>query len=160
MSRQTFAAPTILTTLLLVALPAPSAAQHRGPSCPVPSSAHPVIQAAVDDPACSQITLAAGGYDEAVVITRGLSLNGPATAVATVRGQVVVTGAADLVSLADLELESGCPVPLSVERSAGVEASGLEVSRPPGEPCLPATIVLFSAGFETGDTTEWTTQVP
>ena len=45
-------------------------------TCSVPSGAHPTIQSAVNDPGCTTINVAAGTYNENVVIPRTLTLNG------------------------------------------------------------------------------------
>jgi hypothetical protein len=47
--------------------------------CPVPSLSHVTIQAAVDDPACTEIEVAAGTFIESVVIPRDLVLRGAST---------------------------------------------------------------------------------
>src|SRR5207245_7566611 len=50
-------------------------AQAVGP-CTVPSVAYPTIQSAVNDSACNPINVAAGLYNEQVMITRTVTLDG------------------------------------------------------------------------------------
>ncbi|HKP92440.1 MAG TPA: hypothetical protein VJS88_00980, partial [Chthoniobacterales bacterium] len=63
-------------SLLIGAILAAQSAAALAAVCSVPSAGYPTIQAAVDDPTCTTITVAPGIYSENVSIPRSLTLNG------------------------------------------------------------------------------------
>lgn len=65
-----------LLAVLVGAFLASSAPALAAAPCSVPSIAYPTIQAAVNDPNCNPINVAAGPYMENVVISRAVTLDG------------------------------------------------------------------------------------
>lgn len=132
-------------------------------SCSVPGS-HGTVLAAVEDPSCTQIALAAQVYDESVAIARSLSLAGPSGAAATLRGLLRIEGAGTLVTVSALRIENGCqPEAMIVEGSSEVETDGVTVVNSTDLPC-PATVPgdsdIFADDFELGDTSKWSAVKP
>ena len=133
-----------------------------GATCTVPSGIHPTIQAAVDDTGCTEIELAGQTYAESVDIGRSLSLSGVSSATSIIAGQVGVTGAATVVSLADLTVDgagvavAGCfAAAVSAGGGAQVLAGNLVVLNAVGSGCP-----LFGDGFESGSTGAWSAVMP
>lgn len=124
--------------------------------CPVPSASHATLQAAVDDPACTEITLTGQVYPGSVVIGRSLTVTGVASAATTIQGQVRVTAG-------DVVLEALC-VDTSSPALAGRFAAALEVAG--GASAGGADLVvrhramLFGDGFESGTTGGWSATAP
>lgn len=115
-------------------------------NCTVPGT-HPTIQAAVDDPGCSDIGLSDQTYFELLAIDRSLSLFGPSGGAATVIGQVNVTGGATIAMLDDFRIESGCADgALRLFGGARITVSGMQVAHVSGTPCVLGFI--FEDGFE------------
>ncbi|MCP4663725.1 MAG: hypothetical protein GY856_50720 [bacterium] len=128
-----------------------------GPSgaCSVPGT-HAKIQAAIDDAACTTITLQTQTYAESVTVARSLTLAGPSGSPATVQGLVLVVGAGTDVQLSDLRVENGCTGgALQVHSGAQVDGSRVEAVRSAALPCPPLASQLFADGFESGDTSAW-----
>jgi len=126
--------------------------------CTVPGT-HAVIQAAIDDPGCTVIELASQTYDESIHLPRSLTLAGPGAGGAVVAGLAQVVGGGTAVTLVDLAVRNGCPQgALRVHGGAQVTGTNLEVERSEALPCPPS--VLFEDGFESGDTSAWSTTVP
>jgi hypothetical protein len=130
--------------------------------CLVPSGSHPTIQAAVDDPTCTEVVLAAQVFVESVTVDRSLQLRGARSAATTVEGRVVVEGATTQVQLGQMTVDAGAPSVAgcygeALESSGGARVSGsdLKVRNADGDGCL-----LFRDGFESGGTTAWSTTVP
>jgi len=139
---------TALVIAAALALLAPGTSA-RAATCTVPSGAHPTIQAAVDDPVCTEIEVAAGLYEESPVIDRHLSLAGASSATTTIGGQVEVDGAA--VDLADLTIVGGGGgFSEALWAHSGAEVSAADVLVVAGG--APA---FFADGFESGDTSGW-----
>jgi hypothetical protein len=144
--------------LLVVCLLAAGASPVAAGVCTVPGT-HASIQAAIDDPACTQVDLAAQTYDESIHVPRSLTLAGPGAGGAVVEGLAQVVGAGTTVTFADLAVRNGCDVAsLRVLGGAQVSGSNLEVEHSEALPCPPSTI--FEDGFESGDTSAWATTVP
>lgn len=118
----------------------------RAGACTVPGT-HPSIQAAVDDPACSDIELSNQSYFELLDIDRSLSLFGPPAGDATVIGQVNVSGGATMAILNDFRIESGCANgALRIFGGARMTGSGMQVAHISGTPC--GVELIFEDGFE------------
>jgi hypothetical protein len=141
----------LLSALLLT--PVPLAAGV----CQVPA-AHPTIQAAVDDPLCTDIVVAAGSYSESIQVERPLILRG-AGASTVLGGFLRAVGAGTAVSLIDLTVQNGCPL-RSLSAADGGTLSGLAVTVTASSalPCPEGP--LFADGFESGDTSAWSATVP
>jgi hypothetical protein len=129
-------------------------------NCTVPGT-HATIQAAVDDPACVTVALAAQTYGESIVIRRSLTLAGPGTGGAVVQGLVLIAGATTEVAIQDLRVENGC-VPDALRTSGGARLIGLnlQVERDDALPCPATADTIFTDGFETGNTGAWSGTTP
>ena len=129
-------------------------------TCTVPGT-HATIQEAADDPACATITLAAQTYPESVVIRRSLTIAGPGTGGAIVQGLVLVAGATTEATLNDLRVENGCrPDALRASGGARLAGNNLQVERSGALPCPATADTIFTDGFESGNTTAWSSTTP
>ncbi len=145
-------ATAVVATILTFA-----AAPASAGICTTPGS-HAGIQAAIDDPSCSEVQLSAQTYLESIVIGRSLALTGPTGGGAVIRGLVQVQGAGTAVVASDLRVESGCPgEAMDVSSGARLDGLNVEVVRANTLPCPPAA--LLSDSFETGDTTAWSSAI-
>lgn len=149
---------TVFAVLLLIGLPDSS----WGASCQVPSTNHPTIQAAVDDPGCTEIELQAQIFIESVVITRSLSLSGYSAAASIIAGQIGTVGISTVVSMDDLTVDGSHPSvagcfheTVDVRDGARVLGSNLVVINAGGTACL-----IFGDGFESGTTGSWSATTP
>jgi hypothetical protein len=120
-------------------------------TCDVPSASHPTIQSAIDDVGCSDITVAAGPYEEPLTITRSLSLQGAGSTQSFVQGGVDVSSGT--VNLTGFHLSAPGDA-LYAHSGAEVSAFDLEVVNGVVE------TPLFTDGFETGDTGAWSAASP
>ncbi len=130
--------------------------------CSVPSVSHPTIQEAVGDLACTEVVVAAGTFVEEVVIGRDLDVGGASSATTIIEGRMVVEGAAILVVVHDLTIDAsaasvaGCFADgLLARGGAQLSANGVVAINGDGDACL-----LFRDGFESGNTTAWSSTVP
>ena len=130
--------------------------------CTVPSGSYPTIQAAVDDPGCTEIVLAAQTFVEPVVIARDLIMGGASSSTTLIEGRVVVEGATTQVELHDLTVDAsapavaGCyPVALLARGGAEVAAIAVVVVNGDGDACA-----IFRDGFESGNTAAWSSTTP
>jgi len=146
MLRTTF---VIVLAVAVLALPPPA----RAAQCTVPSGVHPTIQAAVDDPGCTEIELAAGLFEESPVIDRALTLTGASSTTTTIGGRVEV--AAATVALADLGIAAAGGFTEALWAHSGAEVSAIDVAVLAGG--APA---FFEDGFESGDTSAWASANP
>ena len=113
----------------------------------MPSVGHPTIGAAVRDPVCTTVQLAAGTFAESVEVARDLVIAGAGSAASVVAGRLLVSGATSDVTLAGLRVDTtgtgvaGC-WPRALEAAGGAEvAAGPGRGRAPhgdGRPPLPA----------------------
>jgi hypothetical protein len=147
-----------LALLLLTTLPAPSA---KG-VCNVPSAPYPTIQEAVDDLACSEISIAAGTYAESVEIDRSLEITGASSTATVIEGRVVATGVGVELTLENIKVDGGAassagcfPVAVDIGDCATLAGSNLIAINADGDACL-----LFGDGFESGDTGAWGNTIP
>ncbi len=68
-------------------------------------------------------------------------------------------GAGTLVDLVDLAVQNGClENAMLVQGGAEVSGTNLTVERSVALPCPPS--IIFADGFESGDTSAWSSQVP
>lgn len=141
-----------LATTLVLAASVPAGAQ----SCSVPSTPHPTIQAAVDDPSCAEILLAAQTFVESLAIARDLGMQGVDNTSTVIEGQVVASGG--VVTLQDIRIDLSTPALAGrftdgLVAGAGARLVGLNVIVLNGS-------MFFGDGFETGDTSHWFNTVP
>jgi hypothetical protein len=139
----------------LVTLHAPSASAKV---CSVPTLAYPSIQAAVDDAACTEITLAAQDYAESVAVSRSVELGGASSATTTIVGQVTITGASTEVTLQDLKVDGGGCFSVGLDVTGGAQVTSgqdVVVVNAAGGECP-----IFTDGFELGAAVAWSTTVP
>ena len=130
--------------------------------CSVPSAPYPTIQSAVDDATCAEVVLAPGIFAESVTVSRNLRLSGASNGTTVIEGQLTVQGGSTEVDLEDLTIDS------SVAGVAGVHGEALRVEG--GAEVIGADIIarnavfdplaVFSDGFESGDTSEWSATIP
>jgi hypothetical protein len=120
-------------------------------TCEVPSASYSTIQSAIDDLSCSDITVAAGPYVEALTITRSLSLQGAGSTQSFVQGGVEVSSGT--VSLTGFHLSAAGE---ALHAHSGAEVSGFDLEVVNGVVETP----LFADGFETGNTSAWSAASP
>ncbi len=125
-------------------------------TCTVPGS-HASLSEAVVDPVCAVIQAGAQAFDESISIRRDLTLAGPMGGGAELRGRLQLASGAS-VQISDFEVTNDCEVVVDVRQAAELDAVGLLATRDPAPGCPP--IPIFSDGFETGDTGEWSTTSP
>jgi hypothetical protein len=146
----------VVVALVLGSIALPVSAQI----CTVPGT-HATIQEAIDDPACTTVNLEAQTYPESIVIPRSLTLAGPGTGGAVVRGLVLISGAATEAALQDLGVENGCrPDALRTSGGARMLGENLQVERDAVLPCPLTADAIFANGFESGNTTAWSGTTP
>jgi len=131
-------------------------------TCSVPSGGYPTIQAAVDDPVCTQIDLQSQVYQEEIAIGRSLAILGVSSSTTIIVGQVQIDGGSSVVTMADLKVDastaavSGCFIDaVLVGGGARLVGSNLAVLNASGVACL-----LFGDGFESGNTAAWSATTP
>jgi len=136
------------------------ATRSAAATCTV-SGSHQTIQEAVADASCTTINLSSTTYSESVGITRSLTLVGQGAGATTIEGLVQIQGSGTDVHLQGLKIQNGCePEALESTASAKVQGSDLVVVRSAGLPCPPLIGgAIFSDGFESGDTSAWTSTV-
>jgi hypothetical protein len=146
--------------VLILALVLTSSVPVGAVVCSVPGS-HATIQEAIYDSACTEINLSDQTYAESILVPRSLTIAGPGAGTAILEGGVEATGSGTLVTMTDLEVRNGCqPEAFSAERGGRVEGTGLVVVRSAALPCPPVIADIFSDGFESGDTSAWSSTVP
>ncbi len=127
-------------------------------TCNVPDGTYPTIQSAVDDPVCTDIQLAAQTYPESVVVPRSLTIQGVGSS-SVVGGFMRAHGAGVIVIANALRVEASCARG-SLQSWTGGELVAVDVEAVssinfdcPGSP-------IFTDGFESGDTSAWSSTVP
>lgn len=126
-------------------------------TCSVPGS-YSTVGAALLDVTCTEITLAAQSYAESPVLDRDVTITGVGSTATTIVGQVTVSGAGTVASLAALEVDATAVLGVleAIAVGSGAEAALSNViARGPA----PST-EIFSDGFESGDTSAWQVVVP
>jgi len=126
----------------------------RAATCQVPSDGYTTIQAAVDDPSCTEIVLAVQVYEESPVVARSLTLSGAGSGATFVAGRVEVTAGA--VEVRELEIRT----PPGTEWEgllvhSGAAVRGFDLVVVSGRECS-----LFADGFESGDLSAWSSVTP
>jgi hypothetical protein len=130
--------------------------------CEVPAD-FSTVQVAVSDPACAEVVIAAGSYDESVVVARTLTIAGAGAGSTRLGRPFVVAGAGTALTLAGLAIDvgGGCyRAPLVVKDGATLVVAPAAAVRVradslPSEPCP-----LFDDGFESGTSHAWSATAP
>lgn len=135
----------------------PSAAP--GAICNVPSIDYATVAAALADPSCDSIEVGVGSFEENLAIVRDVAIVGAGSGETTISGWVRVLGAATDAALNGLRVDAtGATAELCVasglDARAGARVGGLDLVVV-GEPTPAADCALFADGFETGDTSVW-----
>lgn len=131
-------------------------------TCNVPS-VYATIAAALADPTCDPIQVAAGTYTGNLAIARDVTLNGAGSASTTIAGWVAVSGAATDAVLNSLRVDATAASSSICDANGldvrgGAKASGIDLvvlGRP-----TPVAGCLFGDGFEAGDTSRWSSRFP
>jgi hypothetical protein len=115
------------------------ASEAKAATCTVPGS-HATIQAAVNDPACSNINVAPGVYDEQVKVTRSnVTITGSGQDITSIRPTAVNANSASLFS--------GAPIAaiVLVDGATGVTVEALTVDGGLAAPnaCAPTYVGIF-----------------
>ena len=132
-------------------------------TCTVPGG-YATIQAAVANSKCTTIVLAAGSFRESLTIGRDLALQGAPSFATTIEGQLIISAATTNVQLTDLVVDTSVPglagcytEAIAVRGEAVVSALRLDVRNSVQGIC---TQRIFTDGFESGDTSIWSTALP
>lgn len=150
MTRFVWTSPLVTVAAVVVAVGCCTRAEAA--TCNVPTVTHPDIQAAVNDVGCNPVVVAAGSYQETVLIGRSLTLRGAGSGQTGIHGGVQVQGGTVTVSGFQI---TGIGNPLWSYGGAEVTGSDIEI--------LSATASdaqIFADGFESGDTSAWTATTP
>lgn len=126
--------------------------------CDVPSPTYSTIQSAVDDPQCTEIDVAAGSYEEVVVISRSLMLSGAGsehTSVDVPAGQPLLSLAGPSTVLEVHGISFGC-----LGRCPGFAVTGGGVVSGTDTEFLAPRPLVFAADFDDGTTDEWSQVIP
>lgn len=116
--------------------------------CSPPSTSHPTLQQAVDDPACTIIELAAQAYPEQIEIRRSLTLTGTGPLSSTVDGPILIRGPSTQVDMTSIGIRNGCPHPgLRVKSGALISPVNVRVSTA-AIGCPPLPDLIFTDRFE------------
>lgn len=122
------------------------AVEARAGACSVPGS-HSSIQFAIDDVECTEIALAEQEYFENLEIHRSVALIGPGGSIATLAGQVLLTGNATVATLAHIGVISQCAGgSVRILGGAQVRMLGSEIHYSSRVTC--STGPIFADGFE------------
>jgi hypothetical protein len=156
-NRQTVTRPAALSALAALTLLSPAAA--HGQTCAVPGT-HASVQAAVSDPACATVELAAQTFSESPTVDRSLALAGAPGGGSVVAGRLAASGAGVVLALSDLAVSGGCDgAGLDAAGGASIVSRGVSIVRATNLPCA-GSWTGFSNGFEGGTTDGWTEAVP
>lgn len=124
--------------------------------CTVPSASHATVQSAVDDVVCNPVMLGDRTYVESVTIGRSVTVQGLSSAATVIQGQVRVTAGSVIlnaltVTTDTVELRGRFHQALIAETGAAVGGGGLMVVH---------RAQLFGDGFESGNTSGWSSATP
>lgn len=130
--------------------------------CQVPSTPHPTLQSAVGDLTCTEIVLASQIFRESVTLNRDLTLSGTSSSATIIEGQVVVEGGTTQVVINDLKVDASAPSVSGCFSEALVAQGGAQISATNVMVLNGGTggCVLFGDGFESGDTSAWSSTKP
>jgi hypothetical protein len=138
--------------LALVLLCLPQAAFAQTCNVPVP---YPTVHAAVSNPACSVVAVAAGVRPGNVTVKRTLTIQGDGPGSTILAGAVLVSGPGTELILSSLSIDTTGPLAgcyaaaLAVIDGAVVYPAAIVVSNAPGVPTVPCPI--FADSFESFD---------
>lgn len=135
--------------------------------CNVPSG-HASLAAAVADPACTDVVLAAGTlFEGSIVVDRNLSLQGQSSTASIVEGRIRAIGSSTELVLQKLTIDAtassvqGCfEEALSVEEGARVTTSDIVALATAAGVGPSAFCMVFTDGFESGTTSAWSGETP
>jgi len=125
--------------------------QAKAQTCDVPAQ-YPTVQAAVADPACSTVVVAAGNYAECITIDRTLTLQGAGPACTILAGPLSVEGADTELTLLSFGIDSTAPpsgcstAPLAVTDGATVYPADMVATNVGG--IQPGSCSVYADGFE------------
>jgi hypothetical protein len=141
--------------MLLLAAALPFGAPLAAAICNVPAG-QATVGAAIANPSCSEIVLAAQSFNESPSIARSLTLRGAGVDLSVIEGKLSVSGAGVLVELRDLTVDAAALPPgdgLAV-------APGAEVALRHVEVFTASSNGIYTDGFESGTTSAWSSTVP
>lgn len=132
--------------------------------CEVPSASYPTLPAALADPTCDPILVAAGTYATNLEIGRDVTIAGAGSASTTIAGWVRVAGAATDAVLDAIRIDAtAASVALcsasGLDAHGGARVSGLDLVVV-GRPTPNAACGFFTDGFESGDLAAWSAKRP
>jgi hypothetical protein len=148
---------TLSACLLCAALIGAWGSSLPAATCQVPSVAYPTIQSAIDDTACTEIVLAAQAFAEAAMVARSVTLQGASSVATIVEGRVQVTGGS--VSLRGMCIGVSSPTGANIYPAALSVSGGAQVTGADLVVLKAVDLTVFSDGFESGDTSAWSTSV-
>ncbi len=152
---------TLAAVVSAVTFGAP-AAPARAQLCNVPAGV-PTVQRAVSDPACAQVALAAGSYDESVVVARTVTITGAGAASTQLGRPLVVAGVGTALAIGGVAIDVGgacyrAPVVVKDGATLLVAPGNVLPIRADGSPSVPCP--LFDDGYESATSHAWSTTVP
>ena len=124
-------------------------------TCNVPSASYPSIQSAVNVINCTEIVLASGNHFGAVTIGRTLTVQGAGSDTTTVLGKVTISGSETQATLKGLKIAVGAN---DLPHDGLVVVGDAEVI--PDDLVIASTDLIFSDGFEWGNTAAWSAEIP
>ena len=131
-------------------------------TCAVPSASYPTLAAALADPSCDPIQVAAGTYTTNLSIARDVTVNGAGSSSTTLAGWVSVNGATTDAVFNALRVDATAASTTlcgasGLDVRGGAKAGGLDLAVV-GRPTSTAGCTLFADGFESGDLAPWSAQ--
>jgi hypothetical protein len=133
--------------VVLVATPALCA------TCIVQSSSYPSVQSAVDNPSCTEIILTSGVFAGPVTIGRTLEIRGASSDRTRIVGKITVQGGATTATLTGFTIAVSSDPP----NDGLVVTGGAEVT--PDDLVIKTIDYIFFDGFDSGNTTAWSSTV-
>lgn len=141
-----------------LALLASNAASAQGGTCTVPGT-HPTIQEAIDNDTCTTISLPQSYYAESIEIDRDLNIEGNPSGVSLLGGRMSIVGDAS-VDTENFEILSSCTGALvTIEGTASFQSEDFAAAQGGVHGC-PELGLLFADGFESGNTSAWSSTTP